>query len=257
MFCSLKFGIGDEGQSILAIFLLLLPAALYIMGLMEGKLGQRLFFAGIVVHSASMIQRGMTIGAIPLTEKHDNISFMAFALALTTGYFSGKKGIKDLGVITLPLAALILIIASTFDPINTISPFLKTPWFTLHIFVYFISYGFFGVSACIGLLYLFSRQPDYEILQYHCAIIGWILLSIALVLGSIWFFIAYGTYWLWTSRELWTTLLWFYYGLYLHARYLRGFSGRPAAVIGVLGFVVALFAYFGIGTIIPAPPTQF
>ncbi len=255
MFCSLP--LGEETQSIITIVLLLIPAAFYIMGLMEGRLGQGLFVAGVIAHVASLVQRGLTIGTIPLTEKHDNISFFAFAMALIYWYFSRRKDMQRLRDLALPLIATTLLVAFFYEPINTISPFLMTPWFFLHIFFYFTSYALFGISACIGLLYLLSGRNEHESLQYRGAVHGWILLSVALVVGSVWFFVAYGTYWLWTSRELWATLMWFYYGAYLHARYVKGLSGRPAAIIGLLGFPVALFAYFGVGTILPSPPTQF
>jgi ABC-type transport system involved in cytochrome c biogenesis permease subunit len=251
------FELSEEGRSLLTIFLILIPTALYIMGLMEGKKGYWLFLSGIFFHILSIVLRGVEIGRIPLTEKHDNISFMALVMAFVYWYFYSRQGLKNLGIVALPLLSIFMFVSLAFKPINTISPFLKSPWFYLHIFFYFIGYAFFGISACIGVYYLLNGKGEYELLQYKGIIHGWIVFSISLVAGSIWFFVAYGTYWLWTSKELWTTLVWFYYGLYLHARFIRGLRGRPAAVLGILGFAVALFAYFGVGTVIPSPPTQF
>jgi ABC-type transport system involved in cytochrome c biogenesis permease subunit len=251
------FNFGEEGQALFSIFIQLIPTALYIMGLMEGKKGYYFFLSGIFFHIISIILRGLTIGSIPLTEKHDNISFMALSIALAYWYFSRRKSINNLGIIALPLISLLMFVSIGYVPINTISPFLKTPWFYMHMFFYFISYGFFGISLCIGAIYLISGNSEYESLQYSAIIYGWILFSISLITGSIWFFVAHGTYWLWTSRELWTTLTWFYFGLYLHARLLKGLRGSPASIIGSFGFIVALFTYFGLGTIIPSPPTKF
>ncbi|MBI5640797.1 MAG: cytochrome c biogenesis protein CcsA [Nitrospirae bacterium] len=248
---------GEEGQALLAVFVVLIPASFYIMGLVGGRKGLYLFSLGVLTHLFSMIQRGMVVGSIPLTEKHDNISFMAFSMALTYLYFHKKKKMADLGVTALPLISLSLLVSLAYEPVNTMSPFLRTPWFYLHIFLYFVSYGFFGISACIGLFYLIKGEAEQEVNQYRAAIHGWIMLSLSLVIGSIWFFVSYGTYWLWTSKELWTTLTWIYYGLYLHARLMKGLRGRPAAALGCLGFAIALFTYFGVGTIIPSPPTQF
>lgn len=249
--------LGEEGQAVAAVFMVLVPASLYIMGLMEGRTGHRLFLAGLVVHLITIMQRGIVVGAIPLTEKYDNISFLAFSMAVVYWYFSRRKHMFELGLFALPLVSTILIASLAYPPINTVSPFQRTPWFTVHIFFFFLSYGFFGISSCIGALDLFRKNTSYELIQYQSAVHGWIVLSLALVAGSIWFFTAYGTYWLWTSRELWTTLIWFYYGMYLHARYVKGLTGRWASIIGIAGFFVALFSYFGVGTIIPAPPTQF
>ena len=248
---------GEDTRIILTYALLLIPASLYGLGLIAGKKGRFLFLAGIIFHVLSTILRGLEIGSIPLTEKHDTISFMTLSMALTYWYVIRKKEMKNLDILVLPLIALFMFVSFIHIPINTISPFLKTPWFYLHTFFFFSSYGFFGVASCVGLLYLFNRDNEYESLQYKGIMNGWILYSVSLIAGSIWFFIAHGTYWLWTSKELWTTLTWFYYGLYLHARLMKGFRGRPAAVIGSLGFAVALFTYFGVGTILPSPPTEF
>lgn len=249
--------LGEEGQSLLTALLVLIPAALYIMGLMDGKKGRYLFLSGIVFHLLSILQRALTLGRVPLTEKHDTISYMALATALTYWHFSRKKPLNNLGIIALPLISVLTLISFLHTPENAVSPFLRTPWFYLHTLTYFSGYAFFGIAACIGIPYLIHGTGEYEDLQYRAIIYGWILFSVSLVAGSVWFYVAYGTYWLWTSRELWTTITWSYYGLYLHARYIKGLNGSPSAVIGCLGFLVALFAYFGVGTVIPAPPTQF
>lgn len=251
-----SFG-SDETRELLAILLPLVPAVFYGMGLMEGKQGQRFFLAGILSHIIVMIIRGITIGVIPLTEKHDTISFMAFSTAFAYLQISRKNEIKDLGLIVLPVISLIMVAAVMHKPINTISPLLRTPWFYLHSFLFFLSYGYFGISFCTGLVYIFRRESGLEALQYNSALSGWIIYTVSLIIGSVWFYIAYGTYWIWTSKELWTTLVWFSYALYLHVRMLQGMRGIPASIIGSIGYALVLFAYFGIGTVIPSPPTQF
>lgn len=244
-------------MSLLTVFLILIPAALYILGMLEGKWGRYLFIAAIFLHMASIAQRWAVVGNIPLSSKHDNISFMALSMALAYLYFSRKGRIPGVATIALPVITALMFTSLAFKPVDTISPFFRTQWFYLHMFFYFASYGFMGLSACIGIYYLIKREPQYESLQYRGMMYGWVLFTLSLVFGSIWFFVSYGTYWLWTSREMWMTLVWFYLGIYMHTRYLKPFMGRPAAVLGVAGFAVALFAYFGLNTVIPSPPTQF
>ncbi len=247
----------EEIRSIFNLLFLLIPASFYIMGLMEGKKGNFFFILAVLMHLAGIGIRWVEIGSIPLSEKRDNISFMAFSTAIIYLYFYRTRAVKEMAVAAMPLISLILLAATLYEPVNTISPFLKSPWFYIHIFFYFISYAFFGISLCAGIDCLQGKGLEQEIYQYKTAAYGWAMLSIALVSGSIWFFLAYGTYWLWTSKELWSALVWFYYGLYLHVRLIRGLKGRPAIVLGCAGFGLALFAYFGIGTIIPSPPTEF
>jgi ABC-type transport system involved in cytochrome c biogenesis permease subunit len=182
---------------------------------------------------------------------------MSFSTALAYWYYSRKKDLCEITIIILPLIALLLLSSFFYMPINTVSPFMRTPWFYLHMFLFFLSYGFFGISACVGVLYFLSGDIEHEALQYRTASYGWTIYTASLIAGSVWFFIAYGMYWLWTSRELFTTLTWFFFGMYLHQRYIKGLSGRSVAIVGIIGYLIALFAYFGVGTIIPAPPVQF
>jgi len=247
----------EEARQLVTIFSLLIPAALYGIGMMEGKSSYRWFLAGMVLHGLTIVHRAYVVGGLPLTEKHDNVSFLAFVLAALTWHYLWRKGLKDLTVTAVPLVSIILMAAMLFPVINTVSPFMRTPWFTLHMLLFFTSYAYFGISACLGLIYVRGGGVDIESLQYRTAAYGWTLYTVSLVAGSIWFFLAYGMYWLWTSRELWTTLLWFFYGMYLHQRYIKGIAGITAALVGIAGFALALFAYFGVGTVIPAPPVQF
>lgn len=247
---------GDAGE-ILTIFIALLPVVFYILGVLEGRAGRVFVAAGLLAHLLGMAFRGLVLGSLPITEKHDTISFMAFSAAAAFWLLERRRRTVQLSLLVLPLVSLFLFVASLHAPINTVSPFMRTPWFLAHVLFTFAGYGLFGLSCCLGLLSLARRDQDAEQLQYRTAVAGWTVYTVGLVCGSIWFYIAYGTYWLWTSRELWTTLAWFYYGLYLHARMMPAFRGRPAAGLGVLGFVMVMFSYFGVGTVIPSPPTQF
>jgi ABC-type transport system involved in cytochrome c biogenesis permease subunit len=247
----------EELSQLVTIFSLLVPAALYAMGMMEGRNSHRYFLAGMVTHGLTIAYRAYTVGGIPLTEKHDNVSFLAFAMAILYWHTLRRNGVREITITAVPMISVTAMAALAFPVINTVSPFMRSPWFTLHMALFFVSYAFFGISACIGVVYIRGGGVDAEALQYRTAAYGWTLYTISLVAGSVWFFVAYGMYWLWTSKELWTTLTWFFYGMYLHQRYIKGIAGITAAVVGILGFFVALFAYFGVGTIIPAPPVQF
>lgn len=246
-----------ETRWTITIILVLVPAALYGLGLMGGGKGRLFLVLGLITHLAGMLFRAACLGRVPLTEKHDTISFTAFVMALTYLLLIRYGRSDEAGTAAVPLITLTLLISLGWPPIDTVSPFMRSEWFYLHAFFFFSSMGLFGIAASSGLFFLLKGDADHESDQYLMSLFGWILFSISLAAGSIWFYAAYGTYWIWTARELWTTAVWFIYGLYLHSRMMKGLRGRPAAVIGAAAFAVAVFSYFGIGTIIPSPPTQF
>lgn len=242
---------------VLTFFLLIIPAALYAMGMMEGRMGRVMPYIGVLAHIVSIVARYGVTCRLPLAEKHDNISFWALVTALAFLYARDVRGRGELSVSALLLAPALMMVAAAHRTIDTVSPFMETPWFYAHVFFYFVSYGLLGVSACAGGHYLLSGVREQEALQHQLALYGWLSLCASLLAGSIWFYLAYGTYWLWTSKELWITVTWLYMGMYLHVRMMPSLMGRPAAAIGIIGFLAAVFTYFGVGTIIPSPPAQF
>ncbi len=67
------------------------------------------------------------------------------------------------------------------------------------------------------------------------------LWTFAVVAGAIWAEQAWGRYWGWDPKEVWSFVTWVLFAGYLHARATQGWRGRRAAVIAVLGFAALLF----------------
>ena len=94
----------------------------------------------------------------------------------------------------------------------------------------------------------FERLPDSETLSeigYWSVLVGFPLLTLGIALGAYWANSAWGRYWGWDPKETAALVTWLIYAVYLHARNLKGWSGRPAALILVIGFGAVLFTYFG------------
>lgn len=50
----------------------------------------------------------------------------------------------------------------------------------------------------------------------------------------------------WEPKEVWTLIAWFVFALYFHMRIVFGWKGRRSAYIAIIGFLSALFTYFGV-----------
>jgi ABC-type transport system involved in cytochrome c biogenesis permease subunit len=64
-----------------------------------------------------------------------------------------------------------------------------------------------------------------------------------MISGGIWGYYAWGTYWLWTPKELWTSVLWLFYALLLHVRLKGPRWDAVFAWFGIAGAFVMLFTY--------------
>jgi len=110
----------------------------------------------------------------------------------------------------------------------------------------FFSYALFGLAAILGTMFLMNRERELLVVQYKAILVGYCFFSTAMIFGGIWAYLAWGTYWLWTPKELWTVILWLYYSLYLHARLSPWWIGKPASVLAIAGFIIVMFTYLGV-----------
>lgn len=207
------------------------------------------FPVSVVFHMFSVLIRTVLIGRIPLAGVFDTLSFFALATAVCAGLFYRKYRIVTFLEGGTILAAVMLL----FDllaprEIHPLPPVLRTFWFEIHVGLSFVSYALFAVGFLGGLDYFLSgRNRQVLEAEYRANLWGYLLFSLAMIAGGVWAYYAWGTYWLWTPKELWTTIVWFYYSLYLHARIVRGWKESTRAVLAMTGFAVVLFTYMGVG----------
>ena len=91
-----------------------------------------------------------------------------------------------------------------------------------------------------------SRLPDsvkLENLGFRLIAISFPLWTFTLVAGAIWAQKAWSRYWGWDPKEVWTFVVWVIYAAYLHARATRGWSGRKATAIAIIGFICVIVNY--------------
>ncbi len=209
----------------------------------------RLLLPALAVHAYVIASSAVTFGRIPLIGMHDTLGFLAFSVGVLAVLAAWSRPRDLFSLLAVPLMLLFLA-GSAFSPrmpAHALPPVLKTVWFELHVILSFVSYAFFAIGAVYGILSLRGGGGAAESRQYRSLLLGYILFSTAMVFGGIWAYLAWGTYWLWTPKELWTTIVWFFYSLYLHARLVRGWSGPKVVWMGIIGFAVVMFTYAGVG----------
>ncbi len=130
------------------------------------------------------------------------------------------------------------------DQMQKLPPALQSPLFGPHVAVYMLSYILMAkaaVQAWLGLVQPEAKlelSKDYEKSAYLMVCISFPFLSLGLFLGSFWGKLAWGDWWGWDPKELWSLACWLMVAFYFHWRYLYG-QTRPRinCIWVILGFV--------------------
>lgn len=216
----------------------------------------RLSQLAFVFLTASLVFRAFETGRGPFGNQYEFAAAFAWGMIGAYIYFEHRYHVRTLALVILPLTAAMLIYAlSVGDIANPLPPALQNSLLlTIHVLVAILAYGAFSVSFAAAGLYLiqpaegrkgFPKPALLDQIGYRAVIIGFPLLTLVVVLGAVWAQIAWGRYWSWDPKETASLLTWLIYGAYLHARVARGWVGRRASWLLILGFAAVMFTFFG------------
>jgi cytochrome c-type biogenesis protein CcsB len=228
--------------------------------------GVWLSIAAVALNGLSLILRWISSGHPPLTGIYETLSLLSFFIGAVFVFIVMKKWVKGgvLGICILPLIMVFILVALiNYSEAGVLAVSLRSVWLFIHVPIAIFSYALFGVAAVCGVLYLLkSRRQGEELKEekahdlkvidnvvYRSVAGGFILLTIAIVTGAVWAESAWGSYWSWDPKETWSLITWFVYAIFLHTRLVKGWRGRKAAIVAIIGFVAVIFTYFGVNLI--------
>jgi len=168
-----------------------------------------------------------------------------------------RTKISWLAAAAAALSALALAHASTFESaIRPLVPALQSNWLSFHVMTCFLGYGGFAISALVAAGFLVADRKGSRVLPEtketletvltQTISFGFLFLTLGILTGAVWANSAWGTYWSWDPKETWSLITWLVYAVFLHCRFMRGWRGRRAAWISIIGFLSVLFTYFGV-----------
>jgi len=224
--------------------------------------------AGFAIHSISIIYRYIAVGHLPITSMHEASSFFAWCIVLIFFFLEYRYKIGIMGSFILPIVFILMLSSSVFPrEIRPLTPVLQSYWLPVHTFLAFLGNAAFAVACGIGTMYLlqehylkskhlgdlFKRLPSLQVLDeinYRLITIGFPLLTLAIITGALWAESAWGSYWRWDPKEVWSLITWFIYALVLHVRLTAGWRGKRAAILSIIGFLAILFTFFGVNLLL-------
>ncbi len=226
-----------------------------------GLLGNTL---GLVLRWIESYELG--IGHVPLSNLYESLVFFAWAIMLLYLILEWRTRSRSFGAFVTPLAFLAMAYASFSTGISSriepLVPALKSNWLITHVLTCFFGYAAFGLSFALSIMLLIKRRENpakpsallgripklaiLDDLNYQMIVIGFLMLTLGIITGSVWANSAWGRYWGWDPKETWSLITWFIYLLVLHSRLLSGWRGKMFAVFSIVGFLCVLFTYFGV-----------
>ncbi len=224
-----------------------------------GRFATMLAWFSVFFQGLSIALRSAAAGRLPLSNMYEFSKTFIFLVVLVYLLFERWYGVRQVGVVVLPIAVgMALYVWSLPVSMREVDPLIPAlqnlPLMTLHVSLAILAYATFAVSFGAAVLYLvangrrLSWLPSPALLDdlaYRAVTIGFPAMTLVLILGSVWAYRAWGTYWSWDPKETAALFTWLIYGVYLHSRSLRGWRGQRSAIILLVGFGAVLFTYFG------------
>jgi len=183
------------------------------------KLSGIIYFAGFISGVATFVYRGMHVGHVPmqnLFEVFVTLGMLIYPITLFSRKVlrvSGGPGDSAdmlIGFIALFPAGFVF----SADP-KMLPPALQCWLFAPHVAVYMFSYMIMAKAAFLAAARLFRQFPggqenllSYEDATYLMVKMGFPFLTLGLILGSWWGKLAWGDYWGWDPKELWSLVSW-------------------------------------------------
>ncbi len=257
-------------------FIYFLAFTAYLLGMVMhravfSKLGTFFSLFGFAAQTVAIILRWvesykMGIGHAPFSNLYESLVFFAWTLMFLYLLMEWRTKNRSIGTFVTPLAFLALAYAS-FSPnisshIQPLLPALKSNWLISHVITCFFGYAAFALSFGISIMYLLKRLdkgdgsnlflrliPSGAILDdlnYQMIVIGFLMLTLGIITGSVWAHSAWGSYWSWDPKETWSLITWLVYAAVIHARLVKGWTGKRIALLSIVGFLCVLFTYFGV-----------
>jgi cytochrome c-type biogenesis protein CcsB len=229
----------------------------------RGSIGLMLTYLGTGLLVASVLMRGLAVSRPPWGNMFEFATASVAALGVTYSLLARRNRWEWLGVFVVTPILLVLGLSLTvlYTEAGELMPALRSYWLGIHVSVAFIAVALFAIAFIIGALHLVraSREekpparPGFieslpsavklEQTAYSLNMVGFILWTFTVMAGAIWAKEAWGSYWQWDPKEVWSFVIWTVYAAYMHGRATAGVDRRKSTYIALAGFVAVILNF--------------
>lgn len=235
----------------------------------------RLTASVVGAHVAYLLLATFTYQHVPVANAWEGFTFIAFAMAVVYLALEWRWEDKATGVFLMVPVLFFQVLSSAFvTHTREVDEILRSPLFAVHVTAALLGYVALSVAAVYGAMYallyrelkkhrvglIFRRLPNLETLSrlnIGAVFFGWIGLTLAILLGSLWAGELTSRGWLEGSfytdpKFLLTVALWALYGLTLGGRYLFRWPNRQLAYLSIAAFLLLLSSSLAVNLFLPS-----
>lgn len=222
-----------------------------------------LCIAGIF-HLVSIVEQGAATGHFPANGFYESMSLCAFLITVLFLFVYWRYKLESLSVFIFPLVFVMTLVATLGRPVSAwTSQTVRNAWLVVHVVLILLGYAALLFTAVAAIVYLFqerelkSKKPrgfyhrlpplgTLDDLISKSMALGFVFITIGIIVGSTWAFIELGTRWITDPKIAISFVTW---GIYLAMVFLRvsaGWRGRKAAIMAIMalgGSVVTWVAH--------------
>ena len=214
-------------------------------------------FVGVLLHAAFLWMRWGLSGRAPMAGLFESLTVFSFCCAVAGLVLCRAGGTaaawKPLSILVLLPQAGAALIDKRMTPLY---PALDTPWFASHVGLSFLGYGFFAAGFSLGIVYLRGGEDAVYRAGGKSALFGFSAFSAGMVCGGIWAYYAWGSYWIWTPKEIWSVIVWIYFASLTHLKFIPAQEGWPGWTkrlemgATAAGYGVVLLTFLGVSLLL-------
>jgi cytochrome c-type biogenesis protein CcsB len=223
---------------------------------------------GLLAHAATLLTRGLAAGRVPWGNMYEYvITATLVGLVAWLVLLARRPMVRPLGLYVTLVEVLLLGVAgmSLYTPAGPLVPALNSYWLKIHVSAAATATGIFLFGFLAATLFLIragydagKRRFPYEIgarlpaadslerLAFRVHAFAFPIWTLAIICGAIWAEAAWGRFWGWDAKEVWSFVTWTAYAAFLHARATPSVRRTTAAWLAVFGWATMLFNLVGV-----------
>ena len=222
---------------------------------------KRIFlFVTLLLHTFYLLSRTIEFNHPPITTKFEIFTILAFSIAFSYFLLELLTDIRGTGSFIIFFSLVFQLISSIFiKDLLEVQEVLRNRLLGLHVISALLGYSGITISAVYGILFfmlyknlkhnkfglIFNRLPSLETLEklsFFSAMIGFSLLTIAIIIGSIWLPLAFPEFSYFDPKLISTGIIWIVYGAGLLTKLLGKWYGKKVIIFSLVGFALMLLS---------------